>query len=472
MDIVALLLALLLPYALGKSLLAACLRDGREWREPGLVPWFGGAAWIVGAFALTLVMRADAMLGIRFGPWSVALPALAIIAAASVVAWRRNGDGWRDAIRAMGEGLLARDLSRAARFAWFALLAWLALRAGMLLLEVANRPIYAWDAWSAWATKAKVYFAQGTIVPFVDAARWADPASQAWYDAAPGEPATLPLLQAWVAIAIGAFDDARVTLPWWLAFVALMLVVYGETRRRGLAPLASLVAAWFAGSMPLLGTQVALAGYADLPLAAAFTLGTLAGLRAMRTRAPIDVVAAVAALAAVVMTKSAAWAWIVVALPGFAAAAAGPAWTRRIAIAIPVAVIAVVAVAARFTDLAIGPVSLAFDPMFAALGADGLLLANWHLLALGIVGTVAFAWRRLLGPELAPLTLVVAAGTGWIALLAAFPSLRQWGADGLGLNRAVLVIAPVAVVWMVVAMRTAEAADTRERAPVAAPADA
>lgn len=451
MDTAAFLFALLLPYAMGKALLAACVPDARSWREPGLLPWIAGAAWIVGSFALTLVMRADAMGGVRFGLASVGLPGLAIVAAASFVAWRRSGEGWRDAIVVAREGLLARGIEGAARFAWFALLAWLALRAGMLLVEVASKPIYAWDAWSAWATKAKVYFAQGGIVPFGDEAQWTAAAPGLWFDASPAQPATLPLLQAWIATAMGRFDDARVTLPWWFAFVATMLVVYGETRRRGVAQLPSLAAAWFAGSLPLMGAQVALAGYADLPLAAAFTLGTLAGARAVRTRAPIDLFAAVAALAAVALTKSSSWTWIAVALPGLVAAAAPPVWTRRILVAIAAGVIAVVAVAARFTDLAIGSVSLAFDPVFVALGVDGVLLANWHLLAIGIVGTIAFAWRRLLAPDVAPLTLVVAAGAAWIALLGAFPGLRAWGADGIGINRAVLVLAPTIAAWMVVA---------------------
>lgn len=466
MDTLGLLFALLLPYAIGDALLAACVRDGRAWREPGIFPWLAGAAWIVGAFLLTLVMRGVAMAGLPFSVASIGVPGLAIVAAAGLLAWRRNGEGWRDTIGIVRDGVAARDLAGAARAAWFVLLAWLALRAAMLLVEVVERPIYPWDAWSAWATKAKVYFAERTIVPFGDAAQWMAAAPGTWYDAAPGQPATLPLVQAWIATAMGRFDDARVTLPWWLWFVALLLVTYGEARRRGVGRLPSLAAAWFAGSLPLMGAQVALAGYADLPTAAAFTLGALAGARAVRTRAPVDALAATLALAAAASMKTSGWVWVVIALPGLAAAALGPAWTRRIAIAIPALAAAVVAVGARFTDLSIGPVSLAFDPVFAALGTDGVLLANWHLLALGAVGTIVFARRRLLDPAVAPLTLVVAAGAAWIGLLGAFPWLRNWGADSLGLNRVVLALAPVVSIWMVVALH---AARTPQRQPAVEP---
>jgi hypothetical protein len=60
---------------------------------------------------------------------------------------------------------------------------------------------------------------------------------------------------------------------------------------------------------------------------------------------------------------------------------------------------------------------------------------------------------------MAPLTLILAAGALWIAMLAAFPAFRAWGADHLGLNRAVLVLAPFAIAWMAIAMLRAAPAE-------------
>ena len=176
------------------------------------------------------------------------------------------------------------------------------------------------------------------------------------------------------------------------------------------------------------------------------------------------------ALAAVALAKSSGWMWLVVALPGFAAAALGPAGYRRIALALAVVAIGAIGIAARFPKASLGQVSFAYDPIWETLAVESVLLANWHLLAAGIVGTIAFSWRRLVGRDVAPLTLVVAAGAIWVAMLTAFPGVRYWGADGLGLNRAVLVLAPLAIVWMVVALRDAPEPEPEPTpAPAAAP---
>ena len=55
-------------------------------------------------------------------------------------------------------------------------------------------------------------------------------------------------------------------------------------------------------------------------------------------------------------------------------------------------------------------------------------------------------------------------------MLAALPGLRFWGADGLGLNRVVLPLAPLAIVWMAVAMRGAPAPAVEPVAADEAPA--
>ena len=137
------------------------------------------------------------------------------------------------------------------------------------------RPLFAWDAWSQWATKAKVWSALSDIVPFIGYDDWLA-RKPGYTDTAPHYPATIPLLQTWMALAIGRFDDALVNAPWLAGFVALGLGVFGQLRRLGVGTAWATIATWLVLSLPLLDTHVALPGYADFHLAAVYALAALA----------------------------------------------------------------------------------------------------------------------------------------------------------------------------------------------------
>jgi hypothetical protein len=56
-------------------------------------------------------------------------------------------------------------------------------------------------------------------------------------------------------------------------------------------------------------------------------------------------------------------------------------------------------------------------------------------------------------------------------MLVALPACRIWGADYLGLNRAVLVLVPFAIAWMAIAMLDAPVATAQPAAPGETAAD-
>lgn len=449
MTILLLLVALALPAILGIAMLALLIRREPGTPGPGVSLWIAGAGIAIGVLAVTLVLRALAAASIPFGFVSAVTPvAIATIALAALAA-RGRGRAAEVALNDVAGTLFARDHRGFGRIAWLAAVAWIALHAALLLAEVAVRPVYAWDAWSAWTTKAKTWFAMGTLVPFMDAAGWASATVPAWFDARPTAPATAPLMQVWVATVLGRWDDALANLMAWLCYVAIVLAVAGETRRRGASAGVTLVAAWLVASLPLLGTQVALAGYADLPLTMFATVGALAGLRAFATRVRADAATAVVALGGAIATKELGWVWVVVFTPGFVAAALGPARYRSIGIVLAVVALAVVGVSARGANLAWTHGLFAYDPLGPSFAAESVLYANWHLLAPGLLAAGIFGGRRIASPDVAPLGFALLAGAMWIAALVAFPALRYAGADALGIQRAVLVLVPLAVVWMI-----------------------
>jgi hypothetical protein len=344
-------------------------------------------------------------------------------------------------------------LEGATLLAWRTLLAWIALRFLLLGMDVSWQPLYPWDAWTQWATKARVWFELGRIVPFAGSEAWFAADGTAYFDAAPGNPPTVPLLQVWACIALGRWDDALMNWPWWQTAVALALAVYGAMRLLDMPSLAALVVTFFVASLPLANVHVALAGYADLPLAAYYTCAVLALLRWIATREPRDAWPVALLAVACTQIKNPSLAWVATLVPGVIVALL-PGRGFRIAATGLAAILFLLAVLAQASPTVLGyRLHLDFDPAWHALADDYFLLGSWNLLWYGVVAATLLAWRELATPPLAPLTMIVAAAAVLLFLVFAFPGARFWAADLTPLNRATLHFAPLLVIFGALAFR-------------------
>jgi len=89
--------------------------------------------------------------------------------------------------------------------------------------------------------------------------------------------------------------------------VAFTIAVYGALRRAQLDPLGALFGAWLTSSLPLANVHVALAGYADLPMATYYALAALAVWQWTRSRSFSDAaIATFLAIACIAATPRAA----------------------------------------------------------------------------------------------------------------------------------------------------------------------
>jgi hypothetical protein len=453
MDILALVGGFAVPWVLGAALLQAIPRATSPGGGPGALAWTIGCGWFAGTFLLTLWMRALSAAGVPFGVVAVGAPLAALAAASSWLVWRRDPGALSRSARAALRALAGTDLTGAPRLAWHALQGWLVLRFALLLGEVLVRPLYPWDAWSHWATKARVWFELKSIVPFVATNEWFAAAGSAYTDSNPHYPGTVPLLQAWGATLLGRWDDALVNLPWWLTGVAFALAIYGFLAQRGFDPLRSLVGAWLVVSLPIFDAHIALAGYADLSLAACLALTVLSGWRWSERRGRDDAALALLLAVACVLIKNPGKVWVLTLLPG-AVVALAPRFGLRIALACLAAGIAVIVVLARLDVVLLGySLHLEFDLPWRGLVDAWLLYANWHLLWFGVVAAAVVGWRELLTRELAPLTLVIAAGLLFLFFGFAFTNARLWVEDQSTVNRATLHLAPLLVVWALLVFR-------------------
>ena len=230
MDFVALLAAALLPLLLGIALLLLLRAAAIELAAPGEIAWITGAGYLAGAFVLTLWMRGLSLVGIKFGVVVIALPLAIVTVACGLLAWRRYGGALAQAWRQAGRALIAGPDDARVRAIWWLLLAWLAVRFALLAIEITTRPLYPWDAWTQWATKARVWYELGYLAPFARFYAWLYANGAAYFDAAPEYPPTMPLLQVWNCLWLGRWDDTLMNWPWWQIGVALTFAVYGGLR--------------------------------------------------------------------------------------------------------------------------------------------------------------------------------------------------------------------------------------------------
>ena len=182
------LAGLLLPWLLGVVWLRA------PWLGASVVTWPAllGYGYLAGALATTLIMRLLDLLGFRLGFFSIGLALLVLIFAGT---WLGRKTPWK-----MDElGADWRSLSGWRKTAYAILLSVIVLRLAGLGLEIVWRPLFPWDAWTQWATKARVWFELGRLAPFVAADEWlVGSVAGAYTDSAPHYPPAIPLLQVWI----------------------------------------------------------------------------------------------------------------------------------------------------------------------------------------------------------------------------------------------------------------------------------
>ena len=437
-DALRALLGVGLPWIVGYGWLRALRPVGAT---NAYVEW--GYGHFLGILILTLLMR---LVGGFHAPLAlrVLVPLLLGVAAAGIivirhVAKRHPGDAVAAAVP--GDPLAIRGLAILVAL----LLLW---RLGTLAIEVALRPLFPWDAWTQWATKARVWSQVHALVPFISMEAWLA-RTNGYVDSAPQYPTTVPLLQTWMALALGKFDDAMINLPWLAGFVAFGLAAYGQLRAMSISVTWSLFALYMVLSLPLLDTHVALAGYADFHVAAAFALALLALLAWETRRSAIQVLLFAPMVALLPLLKVPGLVWAATALLGWLVAAFGTSWKRVIGLATltgaGAALGAVLLWRAKIEYVA----GIAEGGVARALLENLFLFDNWHLLWFVLPLVVALAWRdaaaRMRGTS-------TSLACGVLFLLAIFAGTRAgtWAADYTTINRAVLHLAPAAALFCAV----------------------
>jgi hypothetical protein len=469
MAYLTLTVGLLLPWLFGLALLFALGWPQRSVEAAGAAALHTGFGYCIGALSLTLWMRLLSAVGIPFGWLSIGGP-LALAAVALFAFAVRAGRIASVDLRVLMHSLLHPPLARWQRLIWLGLVAWLALRFLLLAADIAWQPLYPWDAWIQWATKARVWYELGRIAPFVRADEWFAGPAGAYFDAAPNYPATVPLWQVWSCIALGRWDDSAMNWPWLLLLIALTCAIYGALRGEGVGQLTALIGAYLVASLPLLDTHAALAGYGDLPMAAIYTVAALALYRWAMRRDWRDAALALGLALCCPLIKIPGLVWALTLLPGVVVALMPRRGLKVVGIAYALGLLALLALA-RTNNVILGyRLHADFDPGWRAFRDAYLLSSSWNLLWYAVAVLAIVGARRLRGPRLAPLSVVVGTGIAFLLFVTWFTNASGWMLELTTLNRATLHLAPL-VVFLGVLLWDELATDAKP-APSIAPARA
>jgi hypothetical protein len=443
LDAVALALSVAVPWLAGALCISAA--TGRNPQPPAIAIGYG---YLAGMFGVTLVMRALSLAGIHWGVVWVAAP-VALAAVAAYLRMRSLG-----IVRSTMPRLAAlATLRGAARAIFVVLLALTALRVAMLAAEVVLLPLVPFDAFAQWASKSRVWYEYGRMVPFVSAAKWWGAAGAMQFtDTHPEYPGTVPLFQVWTALWLGRWDESLINVPWVAACVALGIVCYAQLRRLEFSPVKAMFGAYVLLSLPYLTIQVALAGYADLFVAIAYGLAAIAAWQWTITRQRSD--AGLAVLMAIVCAsmKFEGSFWALTLVPGVVTAL-----KRRAGLAM----IGAAAVAAALY-LAFGPAELRlfgytlrtrFVDVSIPVYEHMFLMDNWHLLWYAAIAVIAVHARALFSDRLAPMSVTMLGALAFIGVVFFFSTAAGAVEDETVTNRLLLHSVPALVFYIALILR-------------------
>ncbi len=359
------------------------------------------------------------------------------------------------------------------RLLFFLLIVLLLIRVFVLLDEVWLRPTFPWDAWAAWAVKPKSWYLLGHGEKYVSASVWLAQTDSAlrttttWH-----YPTLLGWMQVWFASAAGEWNEPMVNLPWVGIWIALLLATYAQLRELGLMPLRAMIAIYALGSLPLLNAHVALAGYADLWLAALFGMAVLIWLLWLQQRRPMQLIAALALglCLPTIKLEGAVWMACFFSIVFLAALPARPRkWLVVATILISIFGLAIGGFELPLPGLGLvritwgeidipgmGTLLLQWHSVGREMFATLYSLPNWHLLWFLAPLIIVLRWREFLRHENIQLlgSLLLLCGL-FLFVLFFFTEASRWAEDFTSANRLIMHITPATIVLLALLLRDA-----------------
>jgi len=315
MGYLALYAGLLLPWAVGAIWLVTIERRSGPTLAPNLFRQIG-YGFFLGYAGLVLLIKTNHLLTSSVS-WSGLMLVLALMAFAGAIFL------WRTPTASMETS--TKDIPRFQNkpLFWFTmlLLGWITVHLLIYTIDIFTQPVYPWDAWLAWVYRAKAWFLSGDMTTVVSTAEWLEHSTAGGYTIDAWQYPTLPsIIPYWAALSLGYWSETLVNVPVLFAALAIGMALYGQCRENGLSITAGVLSCYLLYSIPLFGTHIALAGYADIWMAGFSGLGFIALMRALVQRSSqpssrygLQMTLAFVFLALAVMVKNEGTVWLLAA---------------------------------------------------------------------------------------------------------------------------------------------------------------
>ena len=279
---------------------------------------------------------------------------------------------------------------------WLVLMLWIITHLMFATIELLTTPVYPWDAWLDWVYRAKAWFFAGNVTSLVSINDWINSSEPGVYTtrgyAYPWFASVIPF---WAAISLGSWSETLINIPVLLCAIAIGLALYGQCRASGLSTIFSLILVYFLFSIPIFGTHIALAGYADIWMAGFAGLGFVALIRGLigKQRFPLMLGLGMIALGLLVKNEGVVWLLAALLLVFLTTVRARTAWVTLGIISLLAAIVVALSINSielqlpgglgfsenRITLPFIGSFSLELRNSGSAYLANFISMGNWNL---------------------------------------------------------------------------------------------
>lgn len=462
MGVTGLVIALLLPWALG------CVWVSLLWKKSGnrsrsrLVDslFVLGYGYPSGIIMVTIIMRSASYFDIRLDFLPLSLFIGACISVAAYLHWSiPNRSTHPNYCRSNSPHTWEKIVT-------LVLLSLLFVRFGNMFMEIVWRPLFPWDAWMHYAPKAIVWSEWHDLIPVVSHVEWINNPNKLQYTfGSSSKLPTLSLIHTWHALGLGYWDQSLLNIPWWLCSISLGFAFYSQSRIYGVNHIAAMIFTYLLLSIPYTNVNVILAGYAEIWVATVYVMVIMAFFNWIKHREIKQAIVALFFALLCTQTKLPGVMWVLMLIPAFISVILPTRVFVALAVSIPLVLFITfiniellyevtgrhsLIISKELIQLPyLGPISY-HSIVWSKIVENLFISSSWHLLwFLSMLLSIRYLFvKRTPNFIIMPTIILLLTYFSFLVIVYVFSDRYLWVVDSTQFNRAIFHITPALIFIM------------------------